>query len=150
MIQKMQQFNRERVPERMVHAKGGRAFGFFETPTGTGLMRYENPSDPVYAPNSLGGPVADPARFGTDPSWSVTGEIVRAAYEAHREDDDFVQANAMVNTAMDEGARDRLVSNIVGHVSGRVSEPVLSRVFEYWHSVDKSVGDRVEQGVRKA
>src|SRR5579863_759849 len=31
LIQKMAQFNRERVPERVVHAKGGGAFGFFES-----------------------------------------------------------------------------------------------------------------------
>ena len=31
LVQKMQQFNRERVPERVVHAKGGGAHGFFET-----------------------------------------------------------------------------------------------------------------------
>src|ERR1700733_1957351 len=31
LVQKMQQFNRERIPERVVHAKGGGAFGFFET-----------------------------------------------------------------------------------------------------------------------
>jgi catalase len=30
LIQKMAQFNRERVPERVVHANGGGAFGFFE------------------------------------------------------------------------------------------------------------------------
>jgi hypothetical protein len=30
VIQKMAQFNRERVPERIVHAKGGGAHGFFE------------------------------------------------------------------------------------------------------------------------
>src|ERR1700724_2153518 len=30
LVQKMQAFNRERVPERVVHAKGGGAFGFFE------------------------------------------------------------------------------------------------------------------------
>src|SRR6202163_4531527 len=30
LIQKMAQFNRERVPERVVHAKGGAAHGFFE------------------------------------------------------------------------------------------------------------------------
>jgi catalase len=29
-IQKMAQFNRERVPERVVYAKGGGAHGFFE------------------------------------------------------------------------------------------------------------------------
>ena len=31
VIQKMQAFNRERVPERVVHAKGGGAHGYFET-----------------------------------------------------------------------------------------------------------------------
>jgi catalase len=30
LIQKMAQFNRERIPERVVHAKGGGAFGYFE------------------------------------------------------------------------------------------------------------------------
>src|SRR6476469_8323635 len=30
VVQKMAQFNRERVPERVVHAKGGGAHGFFE------------------------------------------------------------------------------------------------------------------------
>src|SRR5476649_176246 len=30
VVQKMQHFNRERVPERVVHAKGSAAHGFFE------------------------------------------------------------------------------------------------------------------------
>jgi len=30
LLQKMQHFNRERVPERVVHAKGSGAHGFFE------------------------------------------------------------------------------------------------------------------------
>jgi len=30
LIQKMAQFNRERVPERVVHAKGGGAYGILE------------------------------------------------------------------------------------------------------------------------
>src|SRR5260370_8438884 len=30
LIEKNAQFNRERVPERIVHAKGGGAFGYFE------------------------------------------------------------------------------------------------------------------------
>lgn len=30
LIEKMAQFNRERVPERVVHAKGAGAFGVFE------------------------------------------------------------------------------------------------------------------------
>ena len=37
---------------------------------------------------------------------------------------------------MDEGQRDRLVSNVVGHLKNGVSEPVLQRAFEYWRNVD--------------
>jgi catalase len=29
-----------------------------------------------------------------------------------------------------------------------VTEPVLVRAFEYWHQVDKNLGDKIEQGVR--
>ncbi|WP_269447018.1 hypothetical protein [Gordonia sp. 852002-10350_SCH5691597] len=29
-----------------------------------------------------------------------------------------------------------------------VSEPVLSRVFEYWRNVDEDLGKKVESGVR--
>jgi catalase len=114
-----------------------------------GAMRYENPGDPTYAPNSFGGPRAMPELYGKDLSWYVEGdEIVRSAYQPHREDDDFGQAHTQVNKVLDDAARDRLVSNIVGHVSKGVAEPVLSRVFEYWRKVDKTIGDRVEQGVR--
>lgn len=49
---------------------------------------------------------------------------------------------------LDDEQRDRLVSNIVGHVLGGVQEPVLSRVFEYWKNVDSELGKRVEEGVR--
>ena len=31
LVEKLAQFNRERVPERVVHAKGGGAFGSFKT-----------------------------------------------------------------------------------------------------------------------
>ena len=113
-----------------------------------GAMRFANPGDPVHAPNSYGGPAAAPQLFGADPSWFVIGdEMVRSASTLHRDDDDFGQANAMVNVAMDGPARDRLVSNVVGHVKQGVEEPVLSRVFDYWRSIDKTVGDRVALGV---
>src|SRR5215510_3723976 len=36
LLQKLAQFNRERVPERVVHAKGGGAFGTFEAAPGAG------------------------------------------------------------------------------------------------------------------
>jgi catalase len=49
---------------------------------------------------------------------------------------------------MDDAARNRLVSNIVGHLLSGVTEPVLQRAFWYLRNVDKTLGDRVEQGVR--
>ncbi|HTZ08511.1 MAG TPA: catalase [Acidimicrobiales bacterium] len=108
-----------------------------------GAMRYENPPDPVYAPNSFGGPVARPERFGTDPAWAVSGEIVRAAASLHRDDDDFGQAGTMVRHVLDDAARDRLVGNVVAHVRAGVTEPVLSRVKDYWRSIDGTVGARI-------
>ena len=48
---------------------------------------------------------------------------------------------------LDDAARDRLVSNIVGHLKKGVSQPVLERAFEYWRNVDKDLGDRVAKGV---
>jgi catalase len=106
-----------------------------------GAMAYANPSDPVYAPNSFGGPAADPA-YG-EPSFDVAGEIVRAAYTRHAEDDDFGQPGNLYRKVLDEGARSRLVANISGHLRNGVSEPVLSRAIEYWRQVDADLGARV-------
>jgi catalase len=112
-----------------------------------GAMRYSNPADPVYAPNSYGGPAADP-QAGEDASWSVTGEILRSAYTLHADDDDFGQPGSLVREVLDDAARERLVGNIAGHVKDGVTEPVLSRVFDYWRNVDKALGDKVEEAVK--
>jgi Catalase-related immune-responsive len=47
-----------------------------------------------------------------------------------------------VRDVLDDEARDRLVQNVVGHVSKGVKEPVLSRVFEYWRNIDADLGKR--------
>ncbi|TVP51344.1 MAG: catalase [Halomonas sp.] len=112
-----------------------------------GQMRISNATDPVYVPNSKGGAHANPERYPEDAVWQTDGELVRAAYTLRPGDGDFNQANDLVNKVMDDAARDRLVNNIVGHVSDGVEEPVLSRVFEYWKNVDQAIGERVEQGV---
>ncbi|HEX3812233.1 MAG TPA: catalase [Mycobacteriales bacterium] len=113
-----------------------------------GAMRFQNASDPVYAPNSKGGPRADTERYGTPAGWHTDGDMVRSAYTLHAEDDDWGQAGTMVRDVLDDGQRGRLVDNIVGHLLNGVSEPVLQRAFQYWRNVDKSLGDRVEAGVR--
>jgi catalase len=110
-------------------------------------MRIDNVSDPVYAPNSKGGPKADSQRYPEDATWSANGDFIRAAYTKRKDDDDFGQPGALVRNVMDDAQRDRLVANIVGSLNG-VSEPVLGRVFEYWKNIDKEIGERVEKGVR--
>ena len=106
-----------------------------------GAMAYRNAPDPVYAPNSFGGPKADPAV--AEPSWEVSGEIVRAAYSKHRDDDDFGQAGTMYRKVLDADAQSRLVSNIAGHLGNGVSGDVLTRALEYWRQVDDDLGARV-------
>ena len=54
------------------------------------------PSDPVYAPNSKGGPRADTDRYGEPAGWYADGDMVRAAYTLHAEDDDWGQAGTLV------------------------------------------------------
>jgi catalase len=113
-----------------------------------GKMRFRNATDPVYSPNSKGGPRADVGRYGEPAGWFTDGEMVHAAQTLHSEDDDWGQAGTLVREVMDDAARERLVSNIVGHLLDGVTEPVLQRAFEYWSNVDKELGQRVEDGVR--
>jgi catalase len=101
-------------------------------------------SDPVYAPYSKGGPQADTGRYGEPAGWHAEGEMVRAAYTLHEEDDDWGQAGTLVREVMDEAERDRLVDNIVDHLLDGVTAPVLQRAFEYWREVDQVTGDRIE------
>ncbi|WP_368498359.1 catalase [Herbiconiux sp. A18JL235] len=110
-----------------------------------GAMRFgfKDPSQPVYAPNSYGGPHADPARHGDDSGWESDGELVRSAATLHPEDDDFGQAGTLVREVLDDAARERLVKNIAGHVS-KVTIPELRvRVLDYWAKVDPELSQRV-------
>ena len=113
-----------------------------------GAMRVQNATSPVYAPNSYGGPEADPSRTDDGGRWYADGEMVRSAYTLREDDDDWTQAGALVRDVMDDAARDRLTDNIVGHLLNGVSEPVLLRAFEYWRNVDADLGAAVESGVR--
>jgi catalase len=115
-----------------------------------GAMRryFNDPKVPVYAPNSYGGPHAEPERAGDGGLWDFDGKAVRAGYIKHAEDDDFTQAGTMVREVLGDAARERLASNIIGHASNGVTEEVLRRVFDYWTKVDPDLGKKVEEGVR--
>jgi catalase len=113
-----------------------------------GAMRYRHSGNaPVYAPNSFGGPKADPSFAET--VWGVEGgEIVREAYTPRRDDDDFGQPGTMVREVLSDTDRDHLVSNIVGHATNAVTPEMQKRVVEYWTNVDSDLGSRVAQGIR--
>ncbi|GDY63122.1 hypothetical protein SAV14893_025150 [Streptomyces avermitilis] len=113
-----------------------------------GPMRYvpSNAARP-YAPNSYGGPAADYGQFGDPASWETAGELVREATKPHREDDDWGQPGTMVRQVLDDAARDRLVSNVSGHLKADVSRPVLDRAVQYWRNIDKEIGDRIASNV---
>ena len=113
-----------------------------------GPMRYRhNGKQPVYAPNSYGGPQADSERY-PDPGWFTNGEIMRSAYTPHAEDNDFVQPGNLYRHVLSETDREHLVNNIVTHMSQGVERFIQERtVKSYWYPVDPDLGARVAKGL---
>jgi catalase len=110
-----------------------------------GPMRYmHSGAQPVYAPNSYSGPKADGERY-RDPSWFVeSAEIMRTAYEAHAEDNDFIQPGTLYREVMTPTDRDHLAANIASHLSQGVERFIQERaVNEYWAKVDLDLGARI-------
>lgn len=70
--------------------------------------------------------------------------MVRSAYTLHSEDDDYGQANTLINQVMDDSQRERLVSNVAGALSGVKRQEVLSRAFEYWRNIDRTIGEKIQ------
>lgn len=112
-----------------------------------GAMRIDKVEDPVYAPNSYGGPAADPDSHPEAAVWSASGTMVRSPYTLREDDDDWGQAGTLVREVMDDAARDRLVTNVVGHLSKGVTPKVLERAIQYWRNIDQDVGDSIAKGV---
>ncbi|HZO75404.1 MAG TPA: catalase [Ktedonobacteraceae bacterium] len=112
-----------------------------------GAMRYlHNSNQPVYAPNSYGGPRADAAHY-TDPGWFASGEIMRSAYVAHAEDNDFVQPRNLYQQVLSEADRSHLIDNIVGHMSKGVEPAIQQRALQLWYQVDPQLGERIAQNL---
>ncbi len=112
-----------------------------------GAMRYANPGDPVYAPNSFGGPVSDPQLWQGD-SYLVSGEIMRTAHTRHAEDDDFGQPRTLWEKVLSETDQEHLVANICAHASApEVTTDMKARVVEYWRNVHPELGAQVGKGL---
>jgi catalase len=112
-----------------------------------GAMTYRHSgSQPVYAPNSYGGPVADPSK--EPPSWQVeAAELGRYPVTPHRDDDDFVQPRALYRDVMSETDREHLATNIIAHAGDGVSPEIQQRVIGYWTNVDPELGAQVAAGL---
>jgi catalase len=113
-----------------------------------GQMNFlQSDARPVYAPNSQGRSWSDGAG-NPEETWAVDGDLVRAAYELHAEDDDFGQPGTMVREVWNDAQREAAVNQISGALLGGVGPDVLERAFEYWKNVDADFGKRIEEKVR--
>ncbi|GAA3588557.1 catalase [Klugiella xanthotipulae] len=114
-----------------------------------GAMRqfYTGGESPVYAPNSLGGPVADAAKAAESNGWESDGDLVRSAYTLRADDDDFGQPGTLVREVFTDEQRDRLVETLIGQYNSLTLEQVKERFLWYWTSVDGELGARITAGV---
>jgi catalase len=113
-----------------------------------GAMTYHHAGDqPVYAPNSYGGPRADPTKELA--TWHVeAAELGRYPQQLHAEDDDFGQPGTLVRHVLNDTEREHLATNIVTHASNGVSTDVQNRVIEYFTNVDPDLGNTVADGLK--
>lgn len=105
---------------------------------------YNAPSTPVYAPNSFGGPVADPVAAG-EGSWESDGELVRSAATLHAEDSDFGQAGTLYRDVFSDESKLRLQRTLAGQANAISVGAIRERFFQYWTNVDASLGDALRQ-----
>jgi catalase len=112
------------------------------------MCYHHNENQPVYAPNSYGGPRADPQRY-RDPSWFVeAAEIMRTAYMSHKDDNDFIQPGTLYRQVMTPTDRDHLAGNIVRQLSQGVEGFIQERaVKSYLYPIDPDLGARVAKGL---
>jgi catalase len=101
---------------------------------------------PAYAASTGGPPAADPGLWRGE-QYQVTDEIMRTAYTPHRDDDDFSQPRALVETVLSSEERSRLVASIASHVKGGVPAALLPRVIAYWNNISPSLGARLTSEV---
>jgi catalase len=115
-----------------------------------GAMTYHHHANqPVYAPNSYGGPAADPS---TElPTWAVgPGELGRYPYTPHPDDDDYTQAGTLYREVMTDADRAHLATNIIAHATDGVTPNIQQRVITYWTNVDPTLGAQIAAAINPA
>jgi catalase len=100
---------------------------------------FNAPTTPVYAPNSFGGPVADPA-LAAEGGWETDGEFVRSAYTLRAEDSDFGQAGTLYRDVYPAEAKVRFLETLSGQAHAITIDDIRERFFQYWTNVDAGLG----------
>ncbi|XP_057663994.1 catalase-like [Diorhabda carinulata] len=112
-----------------------------------GFMNVNNQGGaPNYFPNSFGGPQNDQVAKSLDPAFTVSGEAFR--YETG-DADNFSQPRIFWRKTLNKEEKERLVSNIVGHLSD-ASDFIQQRQVQHFRQVDEDLGDRIAQGLKKS
>ncbi|XP_060520225.1 catalase-like [Cylas formicarius] len=96
---------------------------------------------PNYHPNSFSGPQTDPVVKSVYPPFTVTGDVNR--YDDTCTADDFVQPRIFWQKVLDQGAKDRLVENLVGSLK-QASDFIQERAIKLYYQVDETLGRKLE------
>ena len=107
---------------------------------------FKAPTSPVYAPNSFGGPVANPER-AAEGGWESDGELVRTAATLHAEDSDFGQPGTLYREVFDDAARSRFLATLIGQGNSLTVSEVREHFFQYWSNVDAGLGAKLRASV---
>ncbi|MHA6693518.1 catalase [Homoserinimonas sp. A520] len=107
---------------------------------------YNDAAARVYAPNSFGGPSADPARAG-EGSWETDGEMIRAAATLRSEDDDFGQAGTLYRDVFTDESKARFHETLIGQYNGLTIDRIKERFLWYWTQVDAGLGAKITEAV---
>ena len=110
-------------------------------------MRIAQPDRPGVLPE-LQGPSTGDSEHLQPVSWYADGEIMRAAYVEHAEDDDWGQPGTLVRGSWTMPARERLVSDIVGALLARVTEPCSNVPSATCGTWTRASASKVGTGVR--
>lgn len=100
-------------------------------------------ASPNYDPNSFGGPKEVGPAAATSP-FVVEGEARK--YTPSHPNDDYVQAGNLYRHVFTADERERLVSNIVGHLGGARSD-IQQRMVKIFMRADREYGTRVAKGL---
>lgn len=98
---------------------------------------------PNYYPNSFSGPEQDP-KVGP-PTYKTSGDVAR--YNT-ADDDNFTQPGIFYRQTLNNEERERLVSNIVGHLKD-AADFIQDRAVKNFSQVDADFGRKLADGLRK-